>query len=63
VSHDAPTQMAEGAPAARLMADEPAAGRAPVPRAPSAREPALRDAAVVAHDALDPVGAGRDTRP
>ena len=63
VSRDESTPMADAAPALRLMADESAAGPAAALSGPSAREPALRDVAVVAHETLDPVGAGRSPAP
>jgi|SRR5882672_8733755 len=62
-SRDEPRAMANMAPALPLMANETAGVPAMVQSAPSAREPALRDPAVVAHEALDPVGVGLSTTP
>ena len=62
-SRDEPTQMANAAPSVQLLANETDGVPGLVSSVPSAREPALRDAAVVAHEALDPVGAGLNTTP
>ena len=59
VTRDEPKQAVEVAPPVLLTAEESAARPAPVLSAPGARNPALRDAAVVAHEVLDPVAAGR----
>ncbi len=52
---DEPKQMADAAPALPLMVNQAVGVPARVLSPPSAREPAIRDAAVVAHDALDSV--------
>ena len=62
-SHDESRQMANAAPALQVMADETADGPAMGVSTPSAGELELRDAAVVVHEALDPVGVGRNTTP
>ena len=54
LSVQAPTQMADAAPAPRLLADVSPAALAP----PSASVPAERDTAVVEFEKLDPVGVG-----
>jgi len=60
-SRDEPRQMANAAPAVQLLANETDGVPDLVRSVPSAREPALRDAAVVVHEALDPVGVGLNT--
>jgi hypothetical protein len=60
-SRDEPRQLALAAPAVPLLADETDGVPDLVFGEPSAREPALRDAAVVVHEALDPVGVGLNT--
>ena len=57
----APTQMAGATPAVGTTDDEVAAVTTLVRSETSTREPELRDAAVAAHEALDPVGAGHGT--
>lgn len=63
VARDEPKRMANAKPAVELMADEVAAGPVALFSAPSALTPAQRDAAVIAQEALDPVGTGRNTTP
>ena len=63
VSDDAPTQMAVSAPVVVTMDDEVATATTLVLNVTNTREPELRDAAVAAHEALDPVGAGHSTTP
>ena len=63
VARDEPKQVADAKPGVELMADEVAAGPVALSSAPSERTPALRDAAVIVHEALDPVGTGRNTTP
>lgn len=63
VARDEPKRVANAKPAVELMADEVAAGPVPLFSAPSERSLALPDATVVAHEALDPVGTGRNTTP
>jgi hypothetical protein len=63
VSDDAPTRVAHAAPAVEMMDDEVAPITSLVLSETSTREPEPRDAAVIAHEALDPVGAGHSTTP
>ena len=63
VSDVAPTQTSDSAFAVGTMDDEVAAVTTLVLSETSTREPELRDAAVAAHEALDPVGAGHSTTP
>jgi len=63
VSDDAPTQMADARPAVLTMDDEVAPVPTLVPSMSSTRAPDLRDAAITAHEALDPAGAGISTTP
>jgi len=62
LSHDEPTQMAEAAHVPRQMAHTTDAVAQSTLRT-SLRESAIRDAAVVEHEALDPVGVGLTTTP
>jgi len=57
-SRDEPRQLALAAPAVHLLPDEIDGVPDLVLSMPSAGEPSLRDAAVVVHEALDPVGVG-----
>ena len=63
LSDNAPAQMADAVPAVLTMDDEVAAVPTLVVSMTSTREPELRDAAIVAHKALDPVGAGQNSTP
>jgi hypothetical protein len=63
VADDAPRQMAHAAPAVGMMDDEVAPVTSLVLGEASRREPEPRDAAVIAHEALDPVGAGHSPTP
>lgn len=58
-SHREPTQAADGATAVGPIEDDAAAAATVAAVITSAGEPELRDPAVVAHEALDPVGVGR----
>jgi hypothetical protein len=60
-SHDKPRPMADVVPDLPLMANENDGVPDIVQSLQSAREPALRDPAIVAHEALDPVGVGLNT--
>ena len=62
-SRDEPRQMANAAPAVQLLSNETDGVPDLVLSVPSARKPALRDSAVVAHEALDPVGVGLNPAP
>lgn len=61
-SPEAP-QTADAASAGSPMAESSADDLAPALGAPAAAEPAVHDAAITAHEELDPVGAGRSTAP
>lgn len=63
VSDVVPTQMAGSALPVWAMDDEVAAVTIFVPSETSTREPEWRDAAIAAHEALDPVGAGHSNSP
>ena len=62
-SRDEPRQMANAAPAVQLLGNETDGVPDLVLSVPIARESALRDAAVVVHEALDPVGVGLNSAP
>jgi hypothetical protein len=55
---DEPTQMANAAPAQSPMVKETTTASTTALNAPTASDPALRDAAIVVHEVLDPVGVG-----
>lgn len=63
VSDHAPTQMSESALVVGTMDDDVAAVTTLVLNVTSTREPEVHDAAVAAHEALDPVGAGHSATP
>lgn len=62
-SADEPALMADVAPALMVAPDEASVAPASLRAAPSSQGAVSRDAAVVAHEALDPIGAGNTTAP
>ena len=63
LSRDEPTRVTSEAPRVRVMAHETAGVPAMASSATDPRERALRDAAIVAHEALDPAGVGLNPTP
>jgi hypothetical protein len=62
-SADEPALMADVAPGLMVAPDEALVAPTALRAAPSREGAASRDAAVVAHEVLDPVGAGRNPMP